>query len=180
MSNSGGCLTYLGVMFAISALAIWGAGHGALAVVLGVISVLVIVLGKLGSAGESSRSGPSSDGAMLNGPGKYAVDVVGESNYLANFERIFGKRGEDGVDETVEAGLVLEDSNPKDNQAVKVEIQGRTVGYLDRKTARSYRERLAEMNIGKPALRCSARVRGGWDRGVSDKGDFGVKLDLPT
>ena len=53
--------------------------------------------------------------------------------------------------------MVPESDNPHDSEAVRIEIQDQTVGYLDRETARSF-----------------------WDRGDGDRGHFGVKLDLPT
>lgn len=69
---------------------------------------------------------------------------------------------------------------PYDNKAIRVDIQGETVGYLSRELARNFRERMKE--AGHPGLtaRCSAIIVGGWDRGGGDIGYFGVKIDLPT
>jgi hypothetical protein len=63
---------------------------------------------------------------------------------------------------------------------VRVDVEGHTVGYLPRKLAREYRQRLEE--AGHSTLRgmCSAVIRGGWDRGTGDRGNFGVRLDLPV
>lgn len=109
----------------------------------------------------------------------FDVPVVGESNYQAALESICGGRTEDGVDKIVDAALVLEDSNPYDAQAVRVDIEGKTVGYLSRANARRFRERLAGSGgeVGS-ALACKARIRGGWDRGDGDRGHYGVSLNL--
>lgn len=124
-----------------------------------------------------SRSGPV---GTIDGPGTFSVEVVGESHYQVALERICGGRTEDGVEKHVVGTLILEDGNPHDDKAVRVHVEGHTVGYLPRKLAREYRQRLEE--AGHPALRgmCSAVIRGGWDRGSGDRGNFGVWLDLPV
>lgn len=116
----------------------------------------------------------------LSGPGSYSVDVVGESHYQDALARICGGRSEHGTDKHMIATLVLEDDNRHDSHAVRVDIEGQTVGYLPRETAKQYRQRLKE--AGHPRLigRCDATIVGGWDRGQADRGSFGVKLDLPT
>jgi hypothetical protein len=115
-----------------------------------------------------------------NTPGTYEVDVVGESHYQEALERICGGRTEDSQQVEVKALLIPDDNNPHDSEAVRVDIQDETVGYLDRETARSYRERMAEAELTGVVLRCDAIIVGGWDRGGGDRGHFGVKLDLPT
>ena len=42
------------------------------------------------------------------------------------------------------AVLVLDDDNPYDNKAVRVEIDGYLVGHLSRENARQYRKKLKE------------------------------------
>lgn len=118
--------------------------------------------------------------ARLPGPGKYGVDVVGESKYQSSLEAICGGKCEDGHKKTVEAILVHEDANPYDNKAVRVDIDGKTVGYLSREEARQYRKALKNAGHAGITASCSAVILGGWIRGSTDQGHFGVKLDLPT
>ncbi len=117
---------------------------------------------------------------VMNGPGTYSVDVVGESHYQEALESICGGRTENSQRLEVEAFLVPEDDNPHDTNAVRIYIRDQTVGYLDRETARSFREKIAEIGLTGVAVKCSAIIVGGWDRGGGDRGHFGVKLDLPT
>jgi hypothetical protein len=117
---------------------------------------------------------------ITNGPGTYDVDVVGESHYQGALESICGGRSEDGHRLKVEAFLVPENDNPHDSKAIRVYIQDRTVGYLDRETARSFREEMAQIGMSGVAAKCRAIIVGGWDRGSGDRGHFGVKIDLPT
>ena len=118
--------------------------------------------------------------ANLSGPGTYSVDIVGESKYQRALESICGGRTDESQEKIVEAILLHEDNNPHDNKAIRVDVEGETVGFLDRKLAREFRKRMKE--AGHPGLvaRCSAMIVGGWDRGRGDRGHFGVKLDLPT
>ena len=116
---------------------------------------------------------------FLSGPGDYFIQVVGESSYQDALERICGGRTEDGANEFVDAFLILEDTNPNDRNAVRVDIGGMTVGYLTPHFAIQYRHRLVEAGYPRLVGSCRAHIRGGWQRGDQDRGHFGVWLDLP-
>ena len=116
----------------------------------------------------------------LSGPGTYKVDIVGESNCQDALAKITGGKTPDGVNMFVTATLVVEDSNPYDPMAVRIDIAGHTVGYLSREDAWQYRQRLEKSGHPKLTALCDAVIRGGWDRGRGDTGHFGVKLDLPS
>lgn len=105
--------------------------------------------------------------------GDFAVPVVGESHYQRDIERICGGRTEAGVEHPCEAFLIPEHDNRYDRHAVRVEVEGRKVGYLARPDAKDFRQK-----YGSDPRRCAAIVRGGWDRGSDDQGHFGVYLDL--
>jgi HIRAN domain-containing protein len=110
--------------------------------------------------------------------GEFPVACVGESHYQDALEIACGSRKEDGENREVTAVLSLEDSNPYDSDAVRVEVHGRTVGYLNRQDARAYRELLNAIGCSEE-LECRGLVRGGWDRGPRDRGYYGIYLDLP-
>lgn len=114
-----------------------------------------------------------SAGAVPRGNAGYWVDVVGESNYQRALARITGGRTPDGVNIDTTATLIPEPSNPYDPNAVRVDIAGQTVGYLDRSAAVTYRQR------GGKRSQCRATINGGWDRGDGDAGHFGVRVQLP-
>ncbi len=92
---------------------------------------------------------------------------------------VSGGRTEDGPAITlVTAQLVREPANPFDANAVRVDIDGRPCGHLARQEASDYHATLdALAAIGRPAT-CRAWLTGGWQRGVLDKGSFGVRLDV--
>jgi hypothetical protein len=116
------------------------------------------------------------------GPGTYEFRIMGASKYQAALEWICGGRTEESAQYQTEAVLCLEDSNPHDNKAVRVDIKGQTVGYLSREDARSYRARLKQLGQERTVYKCNALVVGGWrrsGRSRKDQGHFGVRLDLP-
>lgn len=131
-------------------------------------------LSRLFGFGQSPPGSPPQGVATrLQGSGAFLLPVVGESRYQDAIEAICGPRAEEGEDRPVEARLVLENDNPYDSMAVRVDIQGQTVGYLSREHARRYRKQYAATEAY-----CDARIRGGWDRGEGREGYYGVVLDL--
>lgn len=142
--------------------------------------LIIVVLAYFAFRWRSGRGIGQSMQGHLPGPGTYEFDIVGESKYQGALEAICGGRTEDSAEHVTEAVLYLEDSNPHDNLAVRVDIDGRTVGYLSRKDARSYRQQLKQLGHDRLVCRCDAMVVGGWRRSRTDQGYFGVKLDLPV
>lgn len=120
---------------------------------------------------------PGTEIALI-GNGTFPLAVVGESKYQDHLEAICGGRTEEGVSRAVSASLVLEDSNPYDRDAVRVDIDGRPIGYLNRQDAKAYRQYLQKTGAARAIGVCNAQIRGGWKRG-DDQGHFGVWLDLP-
>jgi hypothetical protein len=122
---------------------------------------------------------PRRESYALPSKGAFILQVVGESHYQAALEAICGGRTEDGADDKPRiAYLILEDGNPYDPEAVRVEIDGRHVGHLSRPDARAFRAYLTGHGIQQKTVYCKAQIRGGWDRGPEDRGHFGVFLDF--
>jgi len=127
------------------------------------------------------EASPASDEPVsLTGRGRYELQVVGESHYQLSLETLCGGRTYDGHNKPTLATLIHEDTNPHDGQAVRVEIDEITVGYLNRQEARSYRRALADAGHAGRVATCAALIVGGWDRGDGDRGHFGVRLDIPV
>lgn len=115
----------------------------------------------------------------LDGSGTFSTQVVGESHYQENLEKISGGRTEDGVELTTTAELIHADDNPYDKEAIRVQISGMPVGHLSRSDARRFRDRMRSDGYAGVIAKCAAKIRGGWDREGNDIGHFGVVLDLP-
>src|SRR3989442_11547696 len=117
--------------------------------------------------------------AHLRGSGAFALPIVGESHDQEALEAICVPRADEGEDRRVEARLVMENDNPHDSMAVRVDIQGQTVGHLSREQARQYRKQHERAGYASTDAYCDGRIRGGWDRGEGGQGHYGVFLDLP-
>ncbi|MES1200176.1 MAG: hypothetical protein ABUS57_01855 [Pseudomonadota bacterium] len=109
----------------------------------------------------------------LDGPGAFAVRVVG----VAQYQPVLARAAADEPD--IEAALAPENDNPHDDQAVAVLIGGERAGYLSRDDARRYRAHLAA--VGEPDLTvyCAARITGGFATRDGGQAHFGLRLDLP-
>lgn len=107
----------------------------------------------------------------------FNVQAVGESRFQAEIASIVGGRCANGHNCHVPAELVLAGME-RDADAVGIRINGRPVGYLPFETAEAIRPLLVALSSGGKAVTCKAKIVGGWDRGESDRGLFGVKLSL--
>ncbi len=115
----------------------------------------------------------------ISGEGTYKAPVVGESHYQDALEQICGGRTHDSQEVYIQAILCFENENPRDSNAVRVEIDGMTVGYLDRELAKDFRSAVRNQGHDSTLFGCGAVIVGGWDRGPDDRGYFGVRLDIP-
>lgn len=117
---------------------------------------------------------------VLVGDARYEVEIVGAERYQPVLEAICGPRKSNGVRRFETARLILENKNPQDRSAVRVEIRGRTVGYLHPDQALSHRRLLAKRDAPGPTGQCQALLTGGWFSSDGRKGPYEVSLDLPS
>jgi len=108
-------------------------------------------------------------------PGVFDVIVVGVSFYQKALEKICGSRREGDIELHVQAKIVPYDYNPDDVHAVRVEIEGETVGHLSRKKALIWRGKMISEGFSG-AVTCPAKIA--WDRNFDKAGSYGVWLDL--
>jgi hypothetical protein len=105
------------------------------------------------------------------------VDVVGEQYYQDALEVLAAGRNAFGTRRRLlTVALVREPDNQYDQNAVRVDAAGTTVGHLSREDAPRFHaiiDRLAR--TGNPAT-CRAMLTGGWDRGDADRGYIGIKI----
>jgi len=130
---------------------------------------------KLFARTRPTRPTSTEDVHLLSGD--RTVQVVGESFYQNELNRICGGKTRDGHQLPVIATLVPEPANEHDPNAVGVIVNGRKVGHLDSKKAAMLQRPIIEAaaSAGKP-LGCRAVIVGGWDRGRNDQGHFGINL----
>lgn len=100
----------------------------------------------------------------------YAYDIVGEQAYQKNLKKIAGPKEEESKFVECYAKVSSEPFNQYDKNAVKVEINGLTVGYLSKSEAAKLAGRVINKTV--PAV-----INGGWKDDEST-GSYGVKLAI--
>jgi hypothetical protein len=112
--------------------------------------------------------------------GDRRLEIVGESHHQDALLELAGRRPYGGVELVAVAELVPEPDHPVDPLAVSIRIEGRPVGYLRHEDAERLHGAIARVRRRDGRATCRATVRGGWDRGRSDVGSFGVVLLVPA
>jgi hypothetical protein len=107
----------------------------------------------------------------------FPFQVVGESNYQPALESIAGgyRRESQGLE--VLASIVLDPKNKFDPNAVRVEIEGQTVGFLPAAEAKRVGGLMNDQGVSSALV--VAEIRGGWRTNQHDQGFFGVCLKMP-
>lgn len=106
--------------------------------------------------------------------GCYDTEVVGESRYQKELNHL-EKYDQREFDYTT---LWLEDYNEYDKNAVAVVIEGDTIGYLSRRNAIAYRQKITELGYPDSIGACYSKLIGGHILDNGEKASFGVVLDL--
>lgn len=132
-----------------------------------------LLSGLRGAAAALNKPQPPAEMTKLQGPGRYRVEVVGESFYKEAFLDLLGELAYTDRELRCEANLVPENDNPHDRNAVGVYIKGRRVGYLSRDQAVGYREIIRQHLKEVRAVRADAEVYAGGEDGM-----FSVRLDI--
>lgn len=116
-------------------------------------------------------------GSVVTNLKTFPSNVVGEGNYQDALATVAGGYQRDSQAFEIPAVIALDPANSYDPNAVKVEIKGRTVGYLPSAEAKRIGEMMRQQGIEEAYLK--AKVCGGWRTNQHDQGNFGVKLRLP-
>lgn len=110
--------------------------------------------------------------------GNFDLEVVGESNYQNSLRKISNDATETRLLPTYTAILFPENNNKFDKMAVRVDINGMTVGHLSREDARDYRELLKRKGIAGKITSCDASLTGGFIKDDGTRASYGVCLDI--
>jgi hypothetical protein len=126
---------------------------------------------------ETTHSSDVNSNVVLSNDGSYDFDIVGESHYQPQLERIVGGKTEDGSEFHVDAKLVCEPDNAYDKNAVAVKIKRSVVGYIPKDDIAKVRAMMNAQRGQKSQASVKAVIVGGWLRDDGE-GHFGVKLDI--
>lgn len=93
---------------------------------------------------------------IMDGAGSFQIEVVGESHYRENLRKVAGSCEDDAVDVVKTAYLVPEPRNAHDANAVRVDVDQLTVGYLTRPAAAQLSPVLRKLEL--VAVQTQARI----------------------
>lgn len=144
-----------------------------LLVALGLIVAFIAALLSAGNKRRELLAAARGPAIPARTRGRFSVQAVGESNYQDALESACGGRSEESASHKCTAYLIPENANKYDDQAVRVDVEDGTAGYLSRADARKYRAR-----YGENVTSCPAEIVGGWERDDGNRGHFGIRLDL--
>lgn len=112
---------------------------------------------------------------------QFAFSVAAES-----FQSAISQLAQENVDrddnsvfktDILKAQLIPENDNPYDSNAVRIDINNRSVGYLNRDQALRFRRRLDELGLSNQVTSCNAVIVKN-ERVNENKNVFDVKLDI--
>lgn len=87
--------------------------------------------------------------------------LIGEFYYQSAFKKLVGNHGDSGAYLECLAMLIPENTNTFDNQAIRIDIKGMTVGYFNRNDARRFRIRLNTKKLTGQITTCNVIIEGG-------------------
>lgn len=104
---------------------------------------------------------------------QYTYNIVGENAYQKNLLKIAGQKKAVSKFHECTAHVLSEPFNQYDPNAIKVEINGLTVGYLSKLEAEKLKGQIINKKV--PAV-----INGGWYVDKDDEGSYGVKLAISS
>lgn len=106
------------------------------------------------------------------------LEVVGESNYQNNIKKLITKHDNTGINQECIAILIPENDNKYDKNAVRIDVDELTVGYLSRNDAIIFRELLKANNLENQITICNATINGGFVMDNNKKASYGIFLKI--
>jgi hypothetical protein len=119
------------------------------------------------------------ESVFIEGDNGFDLEVVGESDYQRHLKSICGGNLKQGSLKRTIAELHYEDKNPRDSEAIRVDVSGKTVGYLPIEEARLYRKKIEKTGYDEITVSCNAIIFGEKKVGLFRNTAIGVWLDLP-
>lgn len=119
------------------------------------------------------------ESVFVQGNGQYDLETVSESHLQKYLEALCGGYSIKGSKQEVVTKLHYENGNPSDKYAIRVVVNGGTVGYLLSEKARLYRKKIEKAGQDGIIVSCKARIVGGKKAWLFKKTKFHVWIDLP-
>ncbi len=112
--------------------------------------------------------------AVVKGDNTFRLPVAGVADYQQDLKRVVGARRSEMGRHLIAALLVPQPYNREDGDAVAVQIEKRTIGYMGRDVATDFLRALSDGGFDSAA--CGAAIVATRD-GAADQIDYSVRLD---
>ena len=122
---------------------------------------------------------PEQEPVFIEGDGQFQLDVIASPDHQNYLKSLCGGYSLRGSKLQVVAKLHYDNCNPEDKNAIRVVINGGTVGYLSPEHAMLFRERIRITGQEGIIVSCNAQVVGGRKFWFFRKTGFSVRIDLP-
>lgn len=116
---------------------------------------------------------------FVEGDGRFNLKVIGVSDYPGHPNFQAGKNSKNCSSGELIAKLHYENVNPNDINAIRVVLNGGTVGYLSPEDASLFRQRIEASGLDGIIVSCYARITGGKRTWFFKRTEFELHLDLP-
>lgn len=152
--------------------------------------VLFATRNKIAAGDAATPSGDGSQQAINPTEAYYAWPELGEFTFAVAAESYQGAihqlaqeidpdEDPDPKARILKAHLIPDNDNPYDSDAVRIDINNRTVGHLNRDQAHSFRRRLDEKGISNQITTCNVIITKNSE--INDKTvSYGVRLDIES
>jgi hypothetical protein len=149
-----------------------------LLLIVGYFAMQVVIGYKQETRSEPTKKPRQAGDTKWPGKGNFDFAIVGESHYQDALKRLAGNHGDRSPDIEATASLIPESSNPYDKNAIRVELNGATVGYFSREDAPRFRRRLGGKGLTGSTTSCQAIINGGYKKRDGTRASYGVQLDI--
>ena len=119
------------------------------------------------------------ESVFVQGNGQFDLQVITESRRQKYLEALCGGYSIKGSKQEVIAKLHYENGNASDKYAIRIVVNGGTVGYLLPDKAHLYRRKIEKAGQDGIIVSCKARIVGGKKVWLFKKTKFHVWIDLP-
>jgi hypothetical protein len=110
---------------------------------------------------------------------EFECSVIGESYYQHHLIQLAGEHGKQSACVDVVALLLPEPTNQYDKNAVRILIQGETVGFIPKEHCKTYLRRLTALKLSRTSpTTCDAQIMGGFIGKDGKRTSYGVVLNI--
>ena len=116
---------------------------------------------------------------FIKGKGNYDFEVLHEEEHLKNIQLVCNDFVKPGQFKDEIAIITSEGNHYLYDNTIRVDIAGKTVGYLNQDDTKLFTKRLNKNDKHNYIMSCNARIFINKNKGMFKKATYAIRLDLP-